>query len=167
MNRKVAQVYVSIGSNIEPEHYVRAALSGLGKHFGKLDCSTVYRTQAVGFDGPDFLNLVAGFETTNDVHRVNQLLNDLERANGRKPNAPRFAARTLDLDLLLYDDLQLDEPGLTLPRAEILKYAFVLKPLAELAGNYHHPVTGKTIVEHWRAFDVSEKPLVPVELQGS
>lgn len=163
-NDSSTEVFVSIGSNIKPEHHVRAALRALEEQFGSLRVSTVYQTKAVGFDGEDFLNLVVAFTTQEDVHKVYAGLTAIERANGRQPGAPKFSARTLDLDLLLYGNQVINEPGLHLPRAEILKYAFVLQPLAELAGEYKHPTTGKTLAEHWQAFDASEQALLPVTL---
>jgi len=158
------QVYVSVGSNIDPERNVRFALQALEEQFAPLNVSTIYRSAAVGFDGDDFLNLVVGFMTVMEVEELDKLLTRLERDAGRQPGGPKFAARTLDLDLLLYGDLVLDRDGLRLPRPEIRKYAFVLQPLAELAGGMTHPETGETIAAMWEGFSSDEPPLVPVEL---
>lgn len=160
-------VYVGVGSNIEPGRHVRAALADMEQRFGPLRVSPVYRTQAVGFDGADFLNLVAAFATDEDVHAVDAALNELERANGRRPGGPRFAARSIDLDLLLYGDLVLHEPGLVLPRPEILEHAFVLKPLADLAPDLAHPLSGESYAQKWRRFRSPEAPPVPVSLDFS
>lgn len=157
-----AEVFVGIGSNIEPERHVRAALAGLEARFGALRISPVYRTRAVGFEGADFLNLVVAFVTEEDVHAVDAALGELEIAAGRRPGGRRFAPRTIDLDLLLYGDLVLEEQGLVLPRPEILKYAFVLKPLADLAGDRRHPLSGESYAEHWRRFDGEEARPVAV-----
>lgn len=157
-------VFVGIGGNIEPARHVRLGLTALAERFGALRTSTIYRSRAVGFDGDDFYNLVAAFATDLTVHELDRALDAIETACGRDRAAPRFAPRTLDLDLLLYDDAVVDEPSLTLPREEILKYAFVLKPLAELAGERRHPVTGLTFAEHWRRFESNEPPLVAVDV---
>lgn len=159
-----SQAYVSIGSNIRPEHNVRFAIEALEERFAPLNVSTIYRSAAVGFDGADFLNLVVGFVTGLEVHELDKLLGRLEEEAGRKPGGPKFAPRSLDLDLLLFDDRVIDADGLTLPRPEIEKYAFVLKPLAEIAGSMTHPRTGKTFAAMWQAFSSDEPPLVPVEL---
>ncbi|HET6655529.1 MAG TPA: 2-amino-4-hydroxy-6-hydroxymethyldihydropteridine diphosphokinase [Gammaproteobacteria bacterium] len=158
----MTEVFVGIGSNIEPERHVAAALAALKARFADLRTSTVYRSRAVGFAGNDFLNLVAAFETDLDVHALDEELHRIESDCGRDRTAPRFAPRTIDLDLLLYGDAVLDEPRLKLPRPEVLKYAFVLQPLAELAGDKRHPVTGQTFEQHWRAFKTDEPPLVAV-----
>lgn len=162
----MAQVYVSIGSNIDRAANIRAAISGLCAHYCDVVLSTVYETRAVGFVGDDFYNLVAGFETEHDLHRVAADLRELERAAGRGRVAERFVARTLDLDLLLYDDLVIDADGIRLPRDEILRYAFVLGPLAEIAGTRRHPVLGTTFGELWECFDKRAESLVPVALDG-
>ena len=95
--------------------------------------------------------------------KTNQILREIEDANGRDRSGPKFSSRTLDLDLLLYDDLVLDENGLKLPRDEILKNAFVLWPLAEIAPGLKHPETGLTYAELWSRFDKTKESLKPVD----
>jgi 2-amino-4-hydroxy-6-hydroxymethyldihydropteridine diphosphokinase len=106
---------------------------------------------------------VIACEVDEDVHSVNRALAEIEDAHGRDRSGPRFSSRTLDLDLLLYDGLVLDENGLKLPREEILKNAFVLWPLAEIAPQLVHPVAGKTYAELWTEFDKSREKIAPVE----
>ena len=89
-------------------------------------------------------------------------LKAIEDRNGRLRSGPRFSARTLDLDLLLYDDLVLETPRI--PRDEILRYAFVLRPLAELDPQLVHPVTGRSMAELWAEFDASGQPMRQVAL---
>lgn len=161
----MARVYVSIGSNIEREQHVRAALNALEAHYGRVQCSTVYETDAVGFDGDAFYNLVVGFETGEKPAEVLRRLREIEDCNGRSREGARFSARTLDLDLLLYDDLILEEGRLQLPREEITRYAFVLKPLAEIAGSLRHPLTGKTYAQLWNDFPRKDLGIRPVQLR--
>lgn len=159
----MARVYVSIGSNIDRAVHIRAGVAGLRANYRSVVLSTVYETRAVGFDGDDFYNLVAGFDTERDVRRVAADLREIERDAGRGRSAERFTSRTLDLDLLLYDDLVMDDGGIRLPRDEILTYGFVLGPLAEIAGDRRHPVLGADFGALWGAFDRSEETLVPVD----
>lgn len=147
------KVFVSIGSNIEPERNIRAGLRAMQQRFGPLDLSSVYKSEAVGFEGDAFLNLVAAFDSEESVEAIDQALDDIEQANGRVRGQQKFTSRTLDLDLTLYGDLIIDDGNLQLPRDEIARYAFVLEPLAELAGELHHPVLGKPYAELWDAFD--------------
>ena len=147
----MAQVYVSIGSNIERRKHVASALQLLADEFGPLLQSPVYECPAVGFESAPFYNLVVGFETALGPGAVRDSLHAIEERNGRDRTA-RLGARTLDLDILLYDDLVMNVDGVVLPRDDITRYAFVLGPLAEIAGSLRHPVSGKRFAELWAEF---------------
>ena len=161
----MVEVYISLGSNVERKRNLRKALGLLADHFGSLRCSSVYESEAVGFVGDPFLNLVSRVKTDADVYAVSHLLKDIERQCGRRRNGPRYSARTLDLDLLLFGELVIRENGLILPRDEITTQAFVLKPLAEVAGDRVHPTTGQTYAELWAAFDHDPQSLETIEIE--
>lgn len=161
----MAKVYISIGSNIDAEKNIRLAIHALQEHYGKLILSSVYESEAVGFDGDNFLNLVVGLKTEEDVYTVAASLRKIEDENGRDRSGLRFSPRTVDLDLLLYDDLILQEEGLDIPRDEITKNAFVLLPLDEIASQLIHPVSGKTMCDHWMSFDQASQKLWPIEFK--
>ena len=154
----MAQVYVSIGSNIDRSNNIAAALQRLGSEFGELEQSSVYESDAVGFDSAAFYNLVVGFQTDAAPRAVQEKLYDIEERCGRE-RSTELSARTLDLDLLLYDDLVITEGKLVLPRPDITRYAFVLGPLAEIAGIRRHPVSGERYADMWSAFDHAQQPL--------
>lgn len=163
----MAAVYISLGSNIDRDRLTRAGVEALRQRFGELQLSSVYCSEAVGFDGDDFYNMVIGLHTDEDVYSVYQSLREIEDAHGRDRNGPRYSSRTLDLDLLLYDDLQLKDGKLVLPRGEILKRAFVLWPLAEIAGDLRHPLNNKSYAELWAEFDKSKEVLQPIAFDFS
>lgn len=154
----MAQVYVSIGSNIERERNIARALQALASAYGELQLSSVYESAAVGFDSAPFYNLVAAFHTGEPPSAVQATLRRIEDSQGRVRKA-ELAARTLDLDLLLYDDLVTQNGTLQLPREDIERYAFVLGPLAEIAGERRHPVTGVRYADMWTAFDAGGQQL--------
>ncbi len=156
-------IYISLGSNINREENTRIGVSALKRVFGELNLSSVYESEAVGFDGDAFYNMVIACEVDLPVHQTNQILRDIEDANGRDRSGPKFSSRTLDLDLLLYDDLILNEQGLKLPRDEILRNAFVLWPLAEIAPQLKHPETKASYAELWAAFDKNKESLKAIE----
>lgn len=162
----MARIYISIGSNIEAERHLRLAIGELRKHYGELQLSSVYESEAVGFDGDNFLNMVVGLDTDEEVHTVVQTLREIEDRHGRIRSGPRFSARTLDLDLLLYDDLVVKEDALDLPRGEIIQNAFVLWPLAEIAPDLMHPLEKSSIADLWDKFDKAAQVLWPVEVEN-
>jgi 2-amino-4-hydroxy-6-hydroxymethyldihydropteridine diphosphokinase len=161
----VAWVYISLGSNIDREALTRAGVSALQSQYGELLLSSVYESEAVGFDGENFYNMVIALKTSDDVHQVVQTLRRIEDEHGRDRTGPRFSSRTLDLDLLLYDNLILDEEKLQIPRDEILLRAFVLWPMAELAPKLVHPQVNKTYGELWADFDKNREKLEPIEFE--
>ncbi|SCZ52589.1 2-amino-4-hydroxy-6-hydroxymethyldihydropteridine diphosphokinase [Thiohalomonas denitrificans] len=155
------RVYVSIGSNIDREASIRAGVFALRERFGPLILSSVYESEAVGFEGDNFFNLVAGFDTAEPVEAVAAGLREIEDRNGRDRSGPRFSSRTLDLDMLLYDDRVCADPQI--PRFEILENAFVLWPLAEIAPETLHPQEGVRFIDLWVRFDKEKQQLWPVE----
>lgn len=147
----MSRVYLSLGSNIDPEPNLRSAVAALRERFGEVHISSVYRTPAVGFDGPDFLNAAAMIETDLDVHALDTWLHALEDTHGRRRDVPRYASRPLDIDIVFFDDLVLDGPGhRQIPRPE-LDQAFVLKPLVDIAADFVDPCTGRTLAQLWAA----------------
>ncbi len=145
----MAQICVSLGSNIDRERHIRQALALLQQRYGDLTISPVYQTASVGFEGEDFLNLVVKFNSNEAVKEVVQALKQIEDHMGRDRSLPKFSARSIDLDLLTYDKLVVDEDGVQIPRREILKNAFVLKPLSDIMGDDQHPEVGKTYAQLW------------------
>lgn len=160
----MAHAYVSIGSNIEPERYIRSSLESLRQQYGKLIISSVYESQAVGFSGNNFYNLVVGFETTDTIPAISQTLRHIEADHGRQRTSEKFNDRTLDLDLILYDDWVGQEGNVVLPRDEIVKYAFVLQPLAEIAPDEKHPQLQQTYADLWQQFDKSQQVLWVIDI---
>ena len=163
----MAWVYISLGSNIDREALTRAGVNSLQQKYGELVLSSVYESEAVGFEGDSFYNMVIALQTNESVSDVAQVLHSIEDEHGRDRSGPRFSSRTLDLDLLLYDDLVLDEGKLQIPRDEILERAFVLWPMAEVAPDLVHPQVNKTYAELWAEFDKKKEKLEPIAFDFS
>lgn len=138
------RAYIGIGSNIDRYRHIAAALEDLERSFGELVLSPVYECEAVGFDGPPFLNLVAGITTELPLPALVDELRRIERTNGYAGGAPKFSSRSLDLDLLTYGEWCGESGGVVLPRPDITAYAYVLWPLSDIAGQENHPLCGDT-----------------------
>jgi 2-amino-4-hydroxy-6-hydroxymethyldihydropteridine diphosphokinase len=160
----VSTAYLGLGSNIEAEAHIAAGIAALREAFDNVVLSPIYRAAAVGFSGNDFINLVARIDTTLEPLELKRFLHALEDRHGRRRDVPKFSDRTLDIDILLYDDLYLLSPELEIPRDEILTAAHVLKPLADLAPDLRHPVRRQTMSDLWRAFRGEGAKLVRIEL---
>lgn len=164
----MTRVYLGLGSNIDREHNLRGGVARLRESFPGLRLSTVYESEAVGFDGAPFFNLVAEIDTTMTVGALAARLREIESEYGRVRGEKKFASRTLDIDILTYGDLAGEVDGIMLPRDEILKYAFVLQPLAELAPDVLHPVERvdyRTLLA-WACFDGQKLWPVALDLAG-
>lgn len=160
------RAYLSLGSNVEPEKHLRAAVAALRERFGRVLVSPVYRTPAVGFDGPDFLNAAAVIASDLEPQALNDWLHALEDAHGRDRGRPRFSDRTLDIDIVLFDDRVLAGAGnLRIPRPE-LRHAFVLRPLADIAPDAVVPGDGRTLAALWAAHPDHGTPAETVALDG-
>jgi 2-amino-4-hydroxy-6-hydroxymethyldihydropteridine diphosphokinase len=161
----ISDVYIGVGSNVDPRQNIRRALEAMSSAFGGLEKSPVYQSAAVGFNGDDFLNLVVKFETSLDVVAVVGQLRVIEDAQGRDRSQPRFSKRPIDLDILLYGDLKINESGIQIPRDEIIESAFVLKPLSDLSPYLLHPLQKQSYQELWQAMapDAPQLDLIQID----
>ncbi|MGZ8191643.1 MAG: 2-amino-4-hydroxy-6-hydroxymethyldihydropteridine diphosphokinase [Methylococcaceae bacterium] len=158
------KAYISIGGNIDKDIHIPAGLKALESVFGKLTVSSVYESEPVGFSGDSFYNLIVSFDTDLSIAEITGQLRQIEADNGRTRNGQKFSAHTLDLDLILYDDLVINQDGLQIPRKDIEKYAFVLEPLAEIAPSLQHPISSISYKKLWEKFnktDVKQKRVKP------
>lgn len=164
LRRATSRAYLSLGSNIAPEDNLRSAVAALRERFGEVQVSPVYRTAAVGFEGPDFLNAIAVIDS--DVHpfALNDLLHALEVAHGRDRRDASYSNRPLDIDIIYFGELVLDGPGdFQLPRPE-LHHAFVLKPLADVAPDFVDPIRGVSLSRLWAAHPEHDSPPEQVDI---
>ena len=156
----MARIYLSLGSNLEPQRYLPAAIASLRERFGAITVSPAYRSRSVGFDGADFVNLAVGLDTELSPEALNDWLHALEDSHGRRRDVPRYSDRTLDIDIVFYGSLVLDGPGhLQIPRKE-LQHAFVLRPIADIAPAFRHPLSGLSMAELWVALPAEHAPMI-------
>lgn len=158
----MAQVFIGIGSSINRQENIIQGVRLLQEHFEGLILSSVFESEAVGFTGGNFYNLVAEFNSDLLIEDVISVLKKIEIQLGRPEKTIKFAPRTLDLDLLLYD--QVIDPERDVPRGEIVKNAFVLQPLAELAPNVLHPILRVSYQELWSQYPVNKQKLWKIAL---
>jgi 2-amino-4-hydroxy-6-hydroxymethyldihydropteridine diphosphokinase len=155
----MSTAWLGLGSNVNAEANIRAGIEALREEFENVGLSPVYTSTAVGFDGDDFINLVARVETDLQPIELRQFLRDLEDRYDRKRDVPKFSDRSLDIDILLYDDLVLLSPVLEIPRAEILKFSHVLKPLADIEPDLTHPTELRPMSEIWNTSGMDDSSL--------
>lgn len=159
-------IYISLGSNINREYHIKHGLTELTKYYGALTLSSLYESASVGFDGTDFYNMVVCIETNDNIDHVANTLRNIEFKYGREKESKKFSPRTLDLDLLLYDNLVVDEPA-QIPRNEITENAFVLWPLAEIAPNEMHPINKQTYSFLWQQYNKESQQLTKIPFSWS
>lgn len=147
----MAVVFLGLGSNIDKERYILSGLRALADGFTYQQRSRIFLSEAVGFKGSDFYNLVVEVTTEQSVEKVLAHCKRIEQENGRKRESAKYSPRSLDIDVLLYDDL-IREKAPQLPRHEITENAFVLWPLAEIAEDRRHPILQKTYGAMWRDY---------------
>ncbi len=146
MKKDPVLAYVSLGSNLgNRAFYLQKAIFSLGDKAGEIEAiSSVYRTPAWGFEGEDFLNACLSIQTTLSPEDFLDCLLDIEREAGRQRQATGgYRSRTLDMDLLYYGKAQIQSERLTVPHPHMEKRRFVLKPLADIAPQFYHPVLGR------------------------
>jgi len=152
----MARAFIILGSNIEPARYLRLAVRLLAEQLEIEAISRVYQAAPVGAPGtPDFLNVAILVSTARSPLELKmEVLRPIEARLGRRRKEDRNAPRTIDLDLAIYADLVVDEPeaDLVIPDPEILQYAHLALPIAELAPRFVHPVVGLTLSEIARPF---------------
>lgn len=155
-------VYLGLGSNIDRERHLCAGLDALAGMLSGMQCSAVFESQAVGIKSGPFYNLVVRGQTELPLLEFDRRLKFIEAENGRY--APDRKGLPLDIDVLMYGDLHGTFDGLVLPRAEILKNAFVLWPLSLLAPGLMHPGAGKSMAQLWGEASI-EQVLTPVPFE--
>ena len=155
----MSTAWLGLGSNVNAETHIRAAIDELREQFESIALSPAYSSTAVGFDGDDFINLVARVETDMSPLELRQYLRKLEDRYGRKRDVPKFSDRSLDIDILFYDDLVVYSPVLEIPRKEITRFAHVLKPLADLEPEHIHPTERCSMSEIWSSSGLDDGSL--------
>lgn len=160
-------IYISIGSNIDAEQHIRSCARELRRYYADIRFSPVYESEAVGFAGDNFLNLVAACETEQSLEDVISTLRSIENIHLRDRKVPRFSPRTLDLDLLLFGEKVENSQRIVLPRPEIYQNAFVLQPLADMAPDITDPLQQQTYQELWTRYDKTRQQLWQIEFDFS
>ncbi len=155
-------VFVAAGSNLDAERNLATARAEILRTWPDAKFSRAYRNRAVGFEGPDFINWVVGFTTELPIDAVVTRLREIETQCGRPRAAPKWAPRSMDLDILLFDDWVVQHADYTLPRPDLVKRPYMLGPMAEIAPDVVHPTLRQTIGELWAAFDSAAHPMTPL-----
>lgn len=151
----MAKIHLNIGSNQDRKRHILAAIDALKSTFGELELSDLFESPAQGFSGDDFYNIGVNATTTMSIIEIADALKTIEKKIGRVASAPKFSARKIDLDLVFFDDVI--DAAHNLPRADILQYAFVLAPLAQLNPQAIHPIAKQTYAQLWQTFQTENR----------
>lgn len=143
-------VYVGVGSNLDRYQHIPAAISELRQLGTDLKLSTIYESEAVGFDSYSFFNLVVEMKTSLSLEQFRHCLKQAELRWGREVDAKKFHDRTLDMDILLFGDV-VSEDSPVVPRSDIYQYPFVIQPLYELCPKLQIPGSELTIAQVWES----------------
>ena len=157
-------VYIGIGSNVDREENIKSCIRCLRKEYSIISISPLYETSSMGFDGPNFYNLVCSFETNQNVVALKNKLSIIEKNHGRSMNETKFSSRTLDIDILYYDDLIYEGDNMNLPRKEIIQYDFVLQPLVDISPGFIHPLIKKTNKEIMDEFQIEKNIIKKISI---
>ncbi len=150
MNRHMRNIYLGIGSNLDPEANIKHALNLLELEFGPLKESSIYKNPAIGFIGPSFLNMVTAFESELSIFEIQKILQQIETAIGIDPeNKQKFTSRIIDIDLLLAGEVIFNSDSLNIPRPGITQYPFILKPLLDVTPDLIDPLSNNPYSEIW------------------
>jgi 2-amino-4-hydroxy-6-hydroxymethyldihydropteridine diphosphokinase len=153
-----------LGSNIQPEDNIRFAVRRLQKDFGQIRTSNLYLSEAIGFKGDDFLNLAISLNTTMSLANLLEYSDELEKEAGRiRVYRGRYDSRTLDIDVVMFGDLQGIHNGREWPSEDINENAHVLLPMSEIAGEKRHPSLGIRFNQLWQEFNQDAQRLTRVE----
>lgn len=161
----MAWVTLSLGSNMDAENKLKSCLDMLLLEFGDLSLSTVFESEAVGFEGDNFLNMVVGMNTDMPLDELSAFLKAVEEKHGRDRTQPKFSSRSLDIDILTYDNKAGNFNGIRLPRPEITENAFVLWPLSQVSAKQKHAELGHSFAALWDNYDKEKQKLWPVDFQ--
>jgi 2-amino-4-hydroxy-6-hydroxymethyldihydropteridine diphosphokinase len=160
----MARVFLGMGANLSPDINIPAGIKRLSETVNIAAVSPCYESEAVGFTGPAFINLVIEAHTTMSVAELNRCLKQIETEFGREPDARKYSDRALDIDILVVDELSGDIDGITLPRIDVWRYAFVLRPLLDIWPNGVCPKNKTPLRDYWP--HVADQPLQEVTLEG-
>lgn len=158
-------VALSLGSNIDPFANFRSCLDALLLKFSDLSLSAVFESEAIGFNGDNFLNMAVAFETELTLDTLISTFKKIEDDCGRDRSQARFSGRTIDIDVLVYGNKCGSFAGVELPRQEIIENAFVLWPLSQIAAQKKHPVLKESYKTLWEKYDKSTQNLWPIDFE--
>ncbi len=158
-------VALGIGSNIHPLQNISQCLDALLLQFNDLSFSSVFESEALGFTGDNFLNMVVSMQTDMPLQKMIAVLKKIEDDLGRDRTQAKFSGRTMDIDILVYGDATGQHEGIDLPRPEICENAYVLWPLSQLAKQQEHPLLRQTYGELWDSYDKDKQKLWPIDFR--